>query len=268
MSDIIYKYFIKPIITGEGYNPVNTTVYAIGFLVAIYLTKIVFEKLEIEINEKWFKSIFLISIVGGFLRAIEDWITANYGINYSRFLFVTPGIYFVLAGIILLGAWMSRENAYIGLEKLNKSLIGILAFIILAMLITTGIYNVEYVVAILVLAGFLGYFITEALKRYGLARKEDFWIVFGHSLDGSATSIALSCIPGYFEQHVVTNALISSTNPFVYLGVKVVLAILAVVLINKYMSDEREWAWILRLFITVIGLGPGTRDTVRILMGV
>lgn len=34
------------------------------------------------------------------------------------------------------------------------------------------------------------------------------------------------------------------------------------------MDDEPEWANITRLFITIIGLGPGTRDMVRVLLGV
>ena len=268
MHDFIYRYFIKPIITGEGYNIFNTLVYAVGFLLAIYITKLFFNKTKVAINKTWFRSLVLISVVGGLMRASEDWINANYGFMPIRFLLVTPGIYFLLAGIVIFGVLIARERAYSDMDKLNKSLILILGIIILAMGLTTGFHNIIQFIEILALAGTLGYVVTELLKRYNLAQDEDIWIIGGHSLDGSATAIALSSIPGYFEQHVVTGAIISSTNPFMYLAIKITVAAIAVALIKKYMSDEKEWAWIVRLFLVIIGLGPGTRDATRILLGV
>ncbi len=268
MEDFIYTYFIKPIITGEGYNPVNTIAYAIGFLLAMFLTKKVFEKLEIEINEKWFNAIFLIAVVGGLLRAAEDWVTSRYGVLPTRFLFVTPGIYFLLAGIVLLVAYRERGEFYEKMEKVNKGLILVLGFAILSMMLTTGVYNIGQVLLIVVLAFSIGEGLFRLMKTKKLAQNGDRWLIIGQALDGFATAIALSMVPGYFEQHVVTNALISSTNPFVYPIVKIIIALLVVYMVNKWENENAKWSWILRLFVVIIGLGPGTRDTIRLLLGV
>ncbi len=268
MTDFIYNYFIKPIITGEGYNPVNTVVYAIGFLAAMYLTKIVFNKLKVDIDENWFNGVFAIAFVGGIIRALEDWVVRNYGILPTHFLTVTPGIYIVLSAVVLAALWRDREHFPETIRRLNIRLILLLSFVVLAAILTTGIHNTIYVIIILISAGITGELVFQAMNRLGVAKPADRWLILGQALDGFATAIALAMVPGYFEQHVVTNALISKFGPFAYPIVKLTIAVVVVYLINTQMNDEREWSWILRLFITIIGLGPGTRDTLRLLMGV
>ncbi len=267
MPSIIEQYIVKPIFTGQGYNPVNTTLYAIGFLLAIYLAKFVFNRANIEINKKWFDSIVFISFIGGMIRAIEDWVVEHYGILPTHILAVTPGIYFTLASIVLVVLWVGRDRFYELMKKTNERLILIIGFTILAILLTTGIHNILYVCLIVGLAIAVGYSVWWIMNRLGWANREDIWVIVGQSLDGFATMIALSMVPGYFEQHVVTNVLIKHFGVQVYPVVKITIAVLAIALI-KVVSDEKDWPWILRLFIAIIGLGPGTRDTLRLLMGV
>ena len=267
MSGIIEQYIIKPIFTGQGYNPVNTTLYAIGFLLAIYLAKFVFNRSNVKIDKKWFDSIVLISFIGGMIRAIEDWVVEHYGILPTHILAVTPGIYFTLASIVLVVLWVNRKGFYELMRKTNERLILIIGFTILGILLTTGIHNLPYVCLIVGSALLVGYPVWWIMNKLGWANKEDIWIIVGQSLDGFATMIALSMVPGYFEEHVVTNSLIKHFGIQMYPVVKITIAILAVALI-RVISDEKDWPWILRLFIAIIGLGPGTRDTLRLLMGV
>ena len=267
MVDFISTYFINPIITGEGYNTINTITYAIVFLLAMYGSKLFFDKLKIEINEKWFKSIVLIAVVGGLLRAMEDWVVNNYGVLPTHFIFTTPGIYILLSLIVALVAYVDNETFNEKMGKLNKTLIGILGFFILAMMLTTSIHNVLNITGILIIVGILVKLVMDVMLKKELAKPVDMWVILGHTLDGVTTSAILTTIPGYFEQHVVTRSLLG-INPWLFPVVKIAIAISVVYIINRYMDDEPEWANITRLFITIIGLGPGTRDMVRVLLGV
>ncbi len=267
MTDIIYQYFIRPIFTGEGYNPVNTVVYAIGFLVAMFLAKKVFNKANVEINKKWFNSIVWMSVIGGLLRAIEDWVVKNYGVLPTHVLAVTPGIYVTLATIVLVVLAYKPEDFYDTMKRTSLRIILILIFTLVAIFLTTGIHNLPVAALIIVSASIAGYFTFDILKRLNLCIQEDIWLLTGQALDGFATALILSMVPGYFEQHVVTGALINHFGPVVYPAIKLAIAITIVVLLRKE-EEDREWAWILRLFITIIGLGPGIRDTTRLLMGV
>jgi len=99
-------------------------------------------------------------------------------------------------------------------------------------------------------------------------------IAVAQALDGSATFIAITMY-GYYEKHVVSGALIKH-SPVLYLALKIILGVSVGILV-QYVSKEadrqnsaelKNVAYILLLYGLALGLGPGTRDLIRIILGV
>jgi len=90
--------------------------------------------------------------------------------------------------------------------------------------------------------------------------------IFAQMLDASATYIGMDFF-GYYEKHVLPSFLIeASESALVMFPIKLII----VVLILYLLKDEKD-AWInniIKMMIIIFGLAPGTRDMLRIAMGV
>ena len=73
----------------EAYNPINTIVYAFIVIIVLYWTYKLFNKLKINIDEKFILAIVPFILIGGISRALED-----------AELFYAPTVYFFIAPII------------------------------------------------------------------------------------------------------------------------------------------------------------------------
>ncbi len=264
--DLIHQYFIEPILADTGYNAVNTIVYAILFLASIYLAKKVMEKLNIKIDKEWFWATFWIIPIGALLRVIEDWIKLNYGALPTHFLFVTPGIYILLAGIVVGIAYLEKEDYAKRMKAVGKHLTIALIIVYILLLLLSGVHNIAVAITAVVSAGMCGFVIYKILEKLGYSGKENLVMLLGHSLDGFVSALSIM-MTNYSEKHVVTGILMKATNPLAYPLVKLAIASLAVILAKDQIEDE-EWRMIILLFLTIIGLGPGTRDLLRIILGV
>ncbi|MEM3075629.1 MAG: DUF63 family protein, partial [Candidatus Bilamarchaeaceae archaeon] len=180
------------------------------------------------------------------------------------YLTVTPGIYIVTALIFLLSVLLLR---FLGrMEDLWK------------------VGAALWLPHLLLLLPFMGYWylafvpIVLAIVPWAVAKKilkDDILagIVFAHALDGSATFFALSGIfekltgIRYFEQHVVSSALINITgDPIAFYFLKILLSFAAAYALAHEKMPEDEKVYISVVLITV-GLAPGIRDTARIMVG-
>jgi len=90
--------------------------------------------------------------------------------------------------------------------------------------------------------------------------------IFAQMLDASATYIGIDFF-GYYEKHVLPSFLIgASESALVMFPIKLII----VVLVLYLLKDEKD-AWInniIKMMIIIFGLAPGTRDMLRIAMGV
>lgn len=88
--------------------------------------------------------------------------------------------------------------------------------------------------------------------------------VFSQMLDATATYIGISHF-GYYEKHVLPSFMMGTAGPWVMIPIK-----LAVVLIVIYaIKDEDETVKdIALMLIMILGMAPGTRDMLRITLGV
>lgn len=95
---------------------------------------------------------------------------------------------------------------------------------------------------------------------------------FSHFLDGSATYRGID-LYGYGEKHVLTSALIEATGTAATLLLVKFLIVLAVILLLDFLVKEEvsshpNLANVMKFAIIFLGLSPGTRDAVRIALGV
>jgi uncharacterized membrane protein len=85
-------------------------------------------------------------------------------------------------------------------------------------------------------------------------------------LDASASAIAVAFL-GYFEQHVVSGAIMDLGSPFLFVPVKMAVVLAALYVIDKEAKDER-WNWLLKIVVLTLGLATGTRDAARVFLQV
>jgi uncharacterized membrane protein len=137
---------------------------------------------------------------------------------------------------------------------------------------------------------FVGLLYTFALKRAG--RFENLFVfllpinllvIFGQTWDAVSTSIGVDGL-GYEEKHVLPGRLIelldASTLPllsaypasFVMIPLKILVAFLVVYLIDVYsrvdMEKYPDLVGLVKLAIIMVGVVPGTRNMIRMAMGV
>jgi uncharacterized membrane protein len=100
----VYKYFWGPIVSdlegrpvegiAEGYNIVNTIVYALLLAGALYVLYRLFRRLRVAMDLGLILASLPIFIFGGVSRALED---ASLFQGWTGYLFISPLIYFMIA---------------------------------------------------------------------------------------------------------------------------------------------------------------------------
>ncbi|MFP4170523.1 MAG: DUF63 family protein [Methanomassiliicoccales archaeon] len=109
-DDFLYRYFWGPLVSdvegevidgiAEGYNVVNTVVYALLLAGALFLLYKGFERLGIRVDAAFVLSTVPVILFGGITRALEDAHLFQGGI---AFLFISPFIYLVVIALFLMG---------------------------------------------------------------------------------------------------------------------------------------------------------------------
>lgn len=97
-------------------------------------------------------------------------------------------------------------------------------------------------------------------------------IIFAHLLDASATSIGIDFF-GYTEKHFVPHFMINLTGTaFVMFLLKIPLVLLVVYVLDivygKEFEENKDLLNLVKMGIILLGLSPGTRDVLRMAMGV
>jgi uncharacterized membrane protein len=219
-------------------------------------------------------------VLGGLLRVVEDT-----GMIESdlRFLLVTPLIFFVVFLIASGSLVLSRI-----LEKLRlipRFLTfygGIGAGAVAAVALLLGWFGLTrttidpmVLAAILLLAAATSLAVMALLQlgfRWEYARDPLYrLLIVGHMLDASATGYGIDFGPiPYREVHVVGSALIRWTGTaFSLFPLKLLVVIPAIYVLELYRREgNREFANLVLLAMIVVGLAPGVRDMVRMVLHV
>ncbi|MBD3398200.1 DUF63 family protein [Candidatus Micrarchaeota archaeon] len=270
------EFFISPILEKTGYNPVNTLVYAGIALLAVYALFHILKKFRVKIDNGFFWGVLSFVLFGSTARVVTDAVDAgtftgvtflhqwilDAGIYDYGFLTVTPGIYIVVAGLLL--GTMAVLHVLKRMELLPY--VGLALFAFHFFLLIPFMQYWEYAVPVLLMAGIPAYLVW---KRYGAVASA---VVGGHALDGAATFIILDVFSSavgknYFEQHVLSRAVGELLDTyFLFYLVKVAIASAAVYLVEKEKmpGDERIYFY---LVVAIIGLAPGIRSVLRMVCG-
>ncbi len=251
MFDFIRQYFINPILLNQGYNFINSTVYALAFIGAIYLILLLLKKIKISIDSRLALAIIPYVIFGSIIRILEDT-----GVLKS-YLLVTPMIYgeMILFILFVLTASVFIQRKF-GIPYFKLMfLIGILLISVpLAFLNFKNFYGM-----LLTLAFFLPWILIFYFIKW---RPENKLVSLAHIFDGTASFTAVRFF-GYFEQYPIPRFLMSSLSPVSFLVVKVIAIIAILVLIDR-LSDDKEFNNYIKLIIGILGLAPGVRDFLRL----
>lgn len=272
MYDFIQQYYIDPIIYGTGYNIYNTLTYAIIFIIAAFLVYKLLRVMKIKIDSKLLYSIIPYVILGGLLRSLED-----AGI-VSGYLFITPAIYFLVFAVALV-----TLAASILVQKYSKYEYHNVWFVIGIAILLFGFSYVRFVssFALISVVGitalwiiiFLGIKRIAAKAGYtSVSRflsKENLLLLGVHMFDASTTFTALEYF-AYFEQHVLPSFLINIFGPAVMFPLKLVVVIAVLYVLDKELAkkEDKEKRNFVKLLILILGLAPGLRNLLRLVMGV
>ena len=278
IGDFIYKYYVGPIVNGGAYTIVDTLTYAVILIVSVYLVYKWLIRTGIEIDKDFVLSLIPYIVLGGFLRVVED----TGIIPYPYYvLLITPLIYFVIffyAVIVLVVSRALEERKIIADYHKGFAAGGIIACAIsLVPLVWYGITVTQ--INLFVMFSILGIACISSLAVWAFVKYALKWdyvddilyrlLIFGHMLDASATSFGIDLHEvTYVEQHVVGSALIEATGTaFSMFALKLVVIIPAIYILQIYRQEGNKALFhLIILAMIMVGLAPGIRDMVRMIL--
>lgn len=276
LPDIIQTTFFS------GYTVFNTIVYTLILVIFILAIIKMFKKLEID-PLSIFYSIIPFIFLGSSTRALVD-----NGILPKTVFLITPGLY-ILIGLITivsflfsiylfnkkgidyryslfsLGVIFSLPNIIFFSNVNYTALINVILTWILSSLIFIGIvFLVLYIRNSIFktedkinLSKFI-----EKIKKY----KINFSIVLAHLFDASTTYVAVEYF-NYVEQHVLPNAINQLFDTYLTLFPMKIIVIVAVLYIIDQYFDDLTIKNLLKLTVFVLGLAPGLRNILTLILG-
>jgi len=276
MDNFIYDYFISPIWSHEGYNIVNTLVYAAIAILAAYFIYFILKK-RVKIDPAFIGAVLCFVLFGSTIRVVTDsldtgvfkpvtpihaFVIDSHLWDYG-YLTVTPGIYILTA--LLLGASMLLLYKMRRMELLGY--VGLALWIPHLLLLVPFMSYAIYAIPIILMAAIPAYLAYLYFKDPILSS-----IVAGQALDGAATFFIIdifSSISGrqYFEQHVLSAGIGSFFGSyFAFYLIKVGIAFAAAWVLKNEKMDQGDKYYI-ALILMIMGFAPGLRDMLRMMIG-
>jgi len=214
----------------------------------------------------------------------------------SPFIYFT--VFFVTLAAILAAIWVSHtgraEAYYDPLRLVGGAVLAVTTLYLVYLSATTdyvGWHPMVFVVT-MSLATAIAYGAYAAVDQYwpGVHAGTGYMglvVIWGHAIDGVANVIASDWTPvfgvgEYGAKHPVNRIIIDVTNsvqpagvtaaigdswPFLVIKILVAVAILAI-FDEEFVEESPRYAVMLLVAIVAVGLGPGTRDMVRVTFGI
>ncbi len=252
--DFFQQYFIEPIEKGSGYNVVNTAVYALILILSLFVLIKVLKRLGVKLDNRLWTDLLPWIVLAGILRALED-----VAFFPHTWLLITPGIYLLIFASAFASLLIQRYTERPFVRYLGTSFLILFGVMAISNAKNWGSLGLTIGLA---LASFLVVFYLLRLLKIRILRGKNWQVLLAHTLDSSATFMALTylCVGSsrYFEQHVVPSALFASFGTWIFIPLKIIVVLLALWVIDR--ETNKEWNWMLKFTILVLGLGPGTRD--------
>jgi len=252
-GDFLTNYFIAPIIYAQGYNSINTSVYAVTFVIAAYLIFKLLKKINVKIDRKLVLAITPFVVIGSLFRVLYD-----AGFVTSQ-LFVSPSIYFVVFAITIIILFVSlfiQKRFKIGYHK-TMFVTGLMIAAV-----TVGLFEVRNAAGAAIDIGiFLPIVIVLYFAKWGIENK----IVLSLQMFDATTTFTSLQFFNYREQHVLPNVFINALGlgPISFIPLKAIAVVIVLILIDKY-SDDKQFANYLKILIGILGAATSLRDFTRL----
>lgn len=275
IREFIYKYYIDPIESGGAYTLVDTLTYALILIVAVFLIYRWMQRAELAFDRQLLFATLPWVVFGGLARVVED---AGMLAAPWRYLLITPLIFFVIFFYAVVVLYLCHR--LLGERGVRVyGMIGVLsAAVALALLLWHG--ATVSTIDLAVPAVILGLAAVTSLALWALLRYGFRWeyasdriyqvLIAGHMLDASATSYGIDLHPlGYVEQHVVGSSLIAATGTgFAMFPLKLLVLIPGIFVLELYRREESATSFwhLIVLAMIVVGLAPGVRDMMRMML--
>ncbi len=261
MGSFFNDYFVKPIITAEGYNVWNTLAYGLLLVGLGYLMYKFLKREKIKIDFSTFKVLLPYVVFAAIIHVLSD-----SGFYARSFFTVTPGIFLTMALFVFPCYYISKfigNKSRVAWEK-PFALIGIILAFSQAIYYVPRDFN-----ALLLLLGFClassapfflaGYFIKFFRDKLTLA------VLISHMIDSSSTIVSMNYY-GYFEQHVVPALWIDTFGTFGFYIFKLIILLPLLYYLSR--SEDKELANFVKIVFALFGLSAGLRTFLRLIMGV
>ncbi len=244
-----------------GYTILNTIVFGIILGIIILVIIKMFKYIKKDPAELMIPLIPFI-FFGSSARALVD--NNIYPLTY---LLVTPGIYLLTGSMAIV-----TVLAAVLIEKRTKFDYRYFIFIVGAVLCVPNILfmgpinPIATIQVVGVWAIISGIFVLLSKKWSLLNNKFNLSVLAAHLFDASSTFIAVDYY-GYYEQHVLPSALTAYFGTAaIMFPLKIGVILGALYVIDTYIED-RTIANMLKLAIFILGLAPGLRNFLSLIMG-
>ncbi|CAB49201.1 DUF63 family protein [Pyrococcus abyssi] len=266
LGDFFRKYFVNPIKYNTGYNPVNTLTYAVILGLATILVYKVLKRLRIKIDNAFFRALIPYMIFGAFTRALTD-----AGVFPRTYITVSPGIYFLVFSIAFPALLISHRFFKDWRGVFLSFGWGLVLVDVAALSANIGKVSfrlevLKYFIPFVIIAELVIYLLS---RRVYLIRKNSY-LFYVHFYDATTTFVGVDFM-GYWEQHVVPRLLIGLTGTAAVMYVlKFSILFIALWIMEKLEKEgeDKELLDFIRMVIFILGFAPGTRNLLRMLMGV
>lgn len=278
LSNFINTYYLDPIKTDSGYNPVNTLTWAVVLGICIFWVFKLLKKMDVKITPHFISSVLPFVLAGSALRVIED-SPAEIVNPPLSYLLITPNIYFLVFAVTIGFLLLSLKLQKMGLVKDYCSSFagfGLIWFIInLSILLHFEDVVVAYVPIFVVGAGSLLTYVFYRIASYFKSRiftnPLNLSILLVHFMDASSTYIGIDKL-GYFEKHVLPSYLIGLTGTaLVMYPLKLIIFVGVIYILDTQFEDDEESSnlkMLIKMVILILGLSPATRNTIRMTLGI
>ena len=244
-----------------GYTILNTVVFGIILGICILLIIKMFKYIKKDPAELMIPLIPFI-FFGSSARALVD--NNIYPLTY---ILVTPGIY-VLTGLmaiitLLFAVFIERKTNF----DYRYIIFAVGAVLCIPNILFMSPINLVATLQVVGVWAIVSSIFALLRNKWSLiSNKFNLSVLMAHLFDASSTYIAVDYY-GYYEQHVLPSALTTLFGTaLVMFPLKIVVILGALYIIDTYIED-RTIANMLKLAIFILGLAPGLRNFLSLIMG-
>ncbi|MFQ5648091.1 MAG: DUF63 family protein [Candidatus Aenigmatarchaeota archaeon] len=283
--DWLNEYFIQPILQNGWFNPVNTLAYSIGLILGILLVYRLLTRMKVQIDYRFFLALLPFIFWGSTTRVLRDAafagaLPSDLAAFYSSAIFPTPGSYLITFGLALavlvaslliqrfqkIPYWKTMLTIGLALCALNVSMLPFVTLLPGILIVAIALFWSD--LFFLPRLTYLQVLKSRKEPKNMLFSQVNLGILSAHFLDASATYFSLSLF-GYLEQHVLPRFIIFDlgAGPISMFALKIAVVLPVLFLIDRYAGD-RNFKNLLKIAVLILGLAPGIRDTVRVMVRV